>query len=324
MKISVVIPVYNTERYLKRCLDSVLNQTLQDFEIIVVNDHSLDHSDLILREYISDSRVRVIENEHNMGPMWTRRVGYQNAIGDYIVFCDSDDYLPISALETLYNAAYYYNADIVISAYTYVNAVGKKILKEVGRKRLVSQDNMYQELLLGNISHSLWAKIYDRRLFVNSSYDTFKHHTNSEDMILQYQLVGNSHRIVVIEESTYFYCQNLQSATQRKLSREQLLVITNSLNWQYNFMKAKTKYVDLLNARMLRRIFLLLTQDKTNYCIENLDPEFMKKIDYSFLNKYLNRKDTILFLILLHSPFFRAVFSIKNQLFRNIRLLLIR
>src|SRR5690606_5062403 len=102
--ISIIIPVYKVEKYISRCLDSILNQTFQDFEIILINDASPDNSIKIAESYADkDSRIGIIHNEENSGAGWSRKVGYTNAKGEYITFCDPDDYLPKNALELLYN-----------------------------------------------------------------------------------------------------------------------------------------------------------------------------------------------------------------------------
>ena len=113
-KISVIIPVYNVEKYLNRCLDSIVNQTLKDIEIICVNDGSTDNSLQILNEYASkDSRIKIIDKK-NEGLGYTRKVGLDNATGEYILFCDSDDYYAeLTAFEKLYNFAIKKNVDII-------------------------------------------------------------------------------------------------------------------------------------------------------------------------------------------------------------------
>src|SRR5690554_455582 len=98
--VSIIIPVYKVEKYISRCLDSILNQTFQDFEIILVNDSSPDDSIRIAEEYAQrDTRIRILHNEENSGAGWSRMVGYTNAKGEYITFCDSDDYLFFQVLQ---------------------------------------------------------------------------------------------------------------------------------------------------------------------------------------------------------------------------------
>lgn len=112
-KISVIIPVYNAEKFLKRCLDSVLNQSLKEIEIICVDDSSKDNSLSILKRYESlDSRIKVLTQERNKGVSCSRNIALQEAIGEYIYFLDADDYLENDAFEHLYNYVQKYNADL--------------------------------------------------------------------------------------------------------------------------------------------------------------------------------------------------------------------
>ena len=114
-KISVILPVYNVEKYLSECLDSIVNQTLKEIEIICVNDGSTDNSFTILKEYASkDNRIKIIDKE-NEGQGYARKLGLDNASGEYILFCDSDDYYAeLTAFEELYNYIEKVKIDVVI------------------------------------------------------------------------------------------------------------------------------------------------------------------------------------------------------------------
>ena len=111
-KISIIIPVYNAEKYLRKCLDSVINQTLKEIEIICINDGSTDLSLSILKKYATcDNRIKII-NQENQGVAIARNNGLKYATGEYIGYVDSDDYVSSIFFELLYNNAKKYNADI--------------------------------------------------------------------------------------------------------------------------------------------------------------------------------------------------------------------
>ena len=113
-KVSVIIPIYNTEKYLRKCLDSVCNQTLSDIEIICVNDCSTDNSLEILEEYASkDNRIKLIDFKENKGAAVARNAGIDEAKGEYIGFVDSDDFIDLDFYEKLYNKAVKSGADCV-------------------------------------------------------------------------------------------------------------------------------------------------------------------------------------------------------------------
>lgn len=125
-KVSVIIPIYNVEKYLNRCIDSVINQSLKDIEIILVNDGSPDNCPKICDEYANkDSRIKVI-HKSNGGLSSARNAGMKIATGDYIGFVDSDDYIEINMYEQLYNVAYENNVDFVMSDYYKVYDDSKK------------------------------------------------------------------------------------------------------------------------------------------------------------------------------------------------------
>jgi glycosyltransferase involved in cell wall biosynthesis len=115
-KVSIIVPVYNVSKYLKKCLDSVINQTLKDIEIIVVNDCSPDPlDDEICKEYVKkDNRIKYIKHKKNLGPGGARNTGIKNAKGKYIQFVDSDDQLELNAIKTLYTKAEENNLDMVM------------------------------------------------------------------------------------------------------------------------------------------------------------------------------------------------------------------
>ncbi len=125
IKVSVIIPVYNVEKYIRQCLESVINQTLKDIEIIVVNDGTKDNSMKIVEEYLSDERIKII-NKENGGLSSARNAGMREAQGKYIYFIDSDDFADKEVLSTLYENSENEKMDIVFSNFSYYNDKTKK------------------------------------------------------------------------------------------------------------------------------------------------------------------------------------------------------
>lgn len=126
--ISIIVPVYNAEKYLHQCVDSILLQTFTDFELLLINDGSTDGSGAICDEYAAmDARVRVFHKE-NTGVSETRNIGIDNSNGDYVIFCDSDDYwYESTTLEFLYKISVKYDLDIVRGEYKAVDGLGKDL-----------------------------------------------------------------------------------------------------------------------------------------------------------------------------------------------------
>ena len=114
-KISIIIPVYNTEHYLKQCIDSVINQSFDNIEIICINDCSTDNSQKILEQYSEkDNRIKIINNSKNIGSAGSRNKGIELALGDYIAFVDSDDWIDKDYIKKLYNSCIQNNTEIAI------------------------------------------------------------------------------------------------------------------------------------------------------------------------------------------------------------------
>lgn len=214
-KVSVVVTVYNVEKFIRRCIESIQNQTIKDIEIIVVDDGTPDNSMSIVEEIAhNDERIRIILHEKNMGLMWARKSGYMAANGEYIAFCDSDDYLPENSIELLLKEAEETQADIVSGNYTHVKLDGSQIVCRNQLKYGNDKLSVFKSLLKNEMKHTIWGKLYRASILKDYSYKTYEHFTNGEDGCLFYQIVENVSKMVQIEEPVYFYMQNLRSSTQ--------------------------------------------------------------------------------------------------------------
>jgi glycosyltransferase involved in cell wall biosynthesis len=230
--ISIIITVYNVEKYIRRCIESIQSQTIKDIEIIVVDDGTPDNSMTIVEEIAnSDNRIKIIRHEKNMGLMWARKTGYMAANGEYITFCDSDDYLPENALELLYNEAISSSADIVSGNLTYVKSNQKE--KQLYSTLKYGNDKIsaFKSLLRGELLHNLCSKLFKTSILKNYTYKTYEHFTNGEDGCLFYQIVDNIDKIVQINAPVYFYMQNIQSSSQVRLGENAIksICVTNKL-----------------------------------------------------------------------------------------------
>lgn len=151
-KISVIIPVYNTEKYLKKCLDSVCNQTLSDIEIICINDSSCDNSLDILNEYSkNDTRIKIINFSENKGVGCARNTGIKEAVGEFVGFVDSDDFIDLDFYEKLYNVAILNKLPYVKSKLKKINTDGTAInspnnyyfTQGIYKREFLEQNNVY-------------------------------------------------------------------------------------------------------------------------------------------------------------------------------------
>lgn len=215
-KVSVVIPIYNVEDKVARCLESILTQSLHDLEIIVVDDGTPDNSMQVVDRYAAgDNRFRVVAHERNRGLMQARKTGYMMAEGDYVLFCDSDDYLPPRAVETFYNEAMRTGADVVSGDLTLVFPDDDR--QEMRRSVLKYGSAMipvYKSLLLDEYHHNLCGKLFRRSLLQDHDYTTIEHFTNGEDGFLFYQVMEHVGKVVHLQKPLYCYVQNDKSSTR--------------------------------------------------------------------------------------------------------------
>ena len=224
-KLSVVIPVYNTEQYLPRCIDSLINQTYKNIEFIFVNDCSPGNAEEIIKKYQEqDSRIKYVTYDKNRGLFRARMAGAEKAKGEYIAFMDSDDYATLDFYNTLIKCAEEKNAEI---------AIGKTIFKNVSN--IDSVRNLHDECFLfdkiegENVRkayfgqkglcfswHTVWNKIYKKDLW-DKCFPYYKkidtHLIMTEDIAFSSLLFYNAKSVATVENDGYFYCENEGAST---------------------------------------------------------------------------------------------------------------
>jgi glycosyltransferase involved in cell wall biosynthesis len=210
-KITIIIPVYNSEEYLHRCLDSVLAQTFADFECILVDDFSEDNSFKICENYAKkDSRIIVLKNDENMGASLTRKKGLDHAKGEYIQFVDSDDYIESDMLEKMYDKALAENLDIVFCDFIilrefdnlYVNADIENKSKIEIIKQIGVTINSY---LASPCNKIIRKQIFDSVMFSNTSH--------AEDKYISLQTTYYAKKIGYVNVAFYNYVKNPYSSS---------------------------------------------------------------------------------------------------------------
>ncbi len=211
-KISVVIPVYKVEKYLKRCLDSVINQTYKNIEIICIDDGSPDNCPAILDEYAKkDNRIKVV-HQKNMGLSGARNAGIDLAKGEYIGFVDSDDYIAPDMYEKLYNALIKEDADISMCNFTKVYEVDYlEVVKTSFVPAGVYSGKEKFELLANTNSWWVWItwnKLYKKSVFNNIKFPVGEIY---EDFAIITDVFLSIHKLTVINDALYFYFQRVGS-----------------------------------------------------------------------------------------------------------------
>lgn len=212
VKVSIIIPVYNASKTLPECLDSILNQTMPEFEAICIDDGSADDSWEILTAYaLKDSRIRIIHQE-NQGPGKTRNHGLELAAGEYIIFVDSDDYIKPMALESICRAGYAQDADIVLYDGDKFDAVTRKRIRTTHFLRmdfLPKNLDVFSlldcpETIFQLTSPGPWSRAVRRELIEREKL-CFSDLKNSEDLFFSYSAMATAERIAFVPQKLYMY-----------------------------------------------------------------------------------------------------------------------
>lgn len=254
LKVSIIVPVYNVEKYLKRCVDSLVGQSYANLEIILVDDGSEDNSLLICKEYErQDARVHVF-HKMNEGLGLTRNYGIARATGDYVAFVDSDDYLTLDAIEELLKKVEETNADVVIASHYYQGKNQIIALPE----RLYSGSEIKDILMvhmMGNnankldaLSYTAWGKLYKKTLFTENNL-TFPSERKLiwEDLAFSVNAYPLCEKIYILHKPVYYYCFNEGSLTHTYKPNKLELVMN-----LYCYMSEKIRDLNLPSEAQFR------------------------------------------------------------------------
>lgn len=230
----MIVPVYNTQKYLKRCLDSLIHQSLEELEIILVDDGSQEECAKICDEWQKkDTRIRVIHKK-NEGLGFARNTGIEAARGEYLAFVDSDDYVEVSMYENLYTSIEKAQAQIAVSGYIKKYGDGsEEYFKNRDIPEILEKEQIYS-ILLANmlgappeyrsddyIGMSVWKNLYKREIF-DKYLIRFPSEREfiSEDIVFHINFLSHVNKAVILHESYYYYCQNSSSlSTTYKANR---------------------------------------------------------------------------------------------------------
>lgn len=263
IKFSICIPVYNVEKYLYECIQSVLEQTYSNFEIILVNDGSTDMSGNICDDFaFRDDRVHVY-HKPNEGLLLTRRYSLKVATGDFIVFLDSDDSLDKNALQTFERYIVLYKPDCVVYGIKREKNDGSTIITtEDELIYLENRDSIYEKVLMNSAYNSLCRKVIKRELLINDlhDYNMFKRLNLGEDKLQSLEVYRTAKGILFITESFYNYRLNENSIT-KQISIDD--------------------YKDLFKVKLETVIFIDAQKDV-------LDGDWLKKYHVYCVNQFIN------------------------------------
>ena len=325
MKVSVIVPVFNAEKFLGACLESVLIQTLQDFEVILVDDCSTDKSVKIAESFLEKfgGRLKIISLQKNSGSgAVPRNVGLENARGEYIFFADADDFLVDNALETLYNFAEKYQSDVVYIEKCFMcdeeNAL--KNFKVAAWSRAVLKNKIFLEaedmgerinmLINSHFYWPPWTKFVRRSFLVNKEIN-FPQMKIAEDMVWTIKIVCSAKNLLRVPTPIYVHRENENSMMTRKRTPEQQIIFwTNPLITGLDCLDKFMRNLDFFKENPVIRLqvlnFFALSQlDNMAEALKEFDPTEVYEIFLREFSKVGSAQSSLISYLLIMNNLYR-------------------
>ena len=291
--ISIIVPVYKTEKYLDRCVKSMINQTYKNIEIVLVDDDSPDSCPQMCDAWAEkDNRIKVI-HKRNGGAFSARLEGIKQANGSYIGFVDSDDWIDNDMYEYLFKLAERHSADIAHSNMRTISADGECSVENPETEQI--QVFCFEDIMKNINTHSLWSvwnNLYKKELFDSLPTDLPTNLVFSEDMMMNYFLYKKANKMAVSNLLKYNYFRHSESAISGKLTYD---IIDDSM-LAYNiidkdFDKSSPAYPYFVSLKITNDMFLLNSIIRNDLCRDRYKPlkkDIVKNIKYIFSKKCSN------------------------------------
>lgn len=300
-KVSIIVPIYNAEKTLCRCLDSIVEQSYDNIEIICINDASSDNSVEIIKEYKKkDKRIMFINNKQNKGPAVTKGIGLENATGDYISFVDSDDYIDKYMIEKMVNYAVNNKLDIVRCNYD--NYVDEKLIKGIMpiETAILSkkQKNLFINFLLSGEVPAYMQLIMLNKKFLDKHNISLGDKYYLEDLLYYIKILSLTNKVGIINEPLYVYVNNNDGLTfslsnDRILKRIDGLLFYNSEVKKIIAGKEERRIIDTRTFFLINHFMYELykvSKNNKQLIVDTLDSSSIEKIinnvDTSAYNKF--------------------------------------
>lgn len=271
-KISIIIPIYNTQDYVIECVASAVNQTYQNIEIILVNDGSTDLSMEIINQTFDDSRI-VTLNQTNQGLSAARNTGIKYSTGEYLFFLDSDDAIVDEAIEILVNNLPDEQEAIIVGNHVFEALIEEVVFDNYGIEydgKVLSKQEYYQRMLLGtqkeksNFS-SVWGKLYPKKIILQHLFPIGRLH---EDEYVNYLYIDACSQIVFVDSPLYFYRDTPNSITKR-ITLKRLIDIFDAYYEKFLFFKKDTYIIKILYSVLTQLIHAIVNhQDFEKFNLE--------------------------------------------------------
>lgn len=271
MEVSIIIPVYNVEKYIIDCLESVLNQSYKDIEIILIDDRGKDNSIKLIKDFLSNYKgninISIVSHNENKGLSAARNTGIANAKGNYLYFLDSDDTLPFNAIEKLIIPAKRYNSDIVMGNFNIIGAKWKYVLKSYGH--LYDNKSIFIDYLKNKWFVMACNKLIKKSFLLDNGIE-FKTNLLHEDILFSFNVASKVNDIVCIKDYTYNYIiRNNSITTSKKYKNFKDLLYIHKKNF------------DIIKNRNLSSKEINAVSDYLVKCVFYFNQELYKQISIS-------------------------------------------
>lgn len=307
--ITIIINVYNGEKYIKKCLDSIINQTYKNLEILIINDGSTDNTLNICQSY-NDKRIRIITTK-NLWLSMSRNVGIDNAKGEYLYFIDADDIIDLDAIEYLYNLCDKYKKDIatcnklMIYDYNFKCKQPPERIEQLGSKEMLKKIFLKYENTV-----AIWNKLVKKELFNNLKFED----RIINDVAFTHKLVMKTEKIIYSNQIKYYHLKNKDSICRRKFEDfDRTVDLYNASVERYYYVNEK--YPDFLEnnyalLEMLTHLYLRKNKKIINYLNENGAKKLYKKLfPFKVLKCKINRKQKIKLILFRIHPKLNTIFN---------------
>ncbi len=340
-KVSIVVPVYNVEKYLNQCLESLINQTLKDIEIVCVDDYSTDNSLKILQEYAKgDSRIKIIKNSFPKGRNWggTRNLALDNATGEYIMFLDSDDWYELDACEKAYNHVSNNDNDFAYFNFKFfyedtgvfnIDDTRLNCLSEFSSEGGESNNFSFREIKTPkSLSYGeCWYKIYSNK-FLKKHNIRFPEYKMMEDIPFYIQVITCAESISILDEPLYIYRQRANSSLRnpddimdlfetREMAYKTILATKNQLLIKYypaTYINSLLGFYKRYRKTKIKKQYFHKMKECFLYFNQNHNINELKEyIKYKEYRKVLKYNYFIFSCIELSGELSKFIFSIKND-----------
>nr|WP_106784358.1 glycosyltransferase [Lysinibacillus timonensis] len=304
-KIDIIVPVYNVEKSLDICIDSIINQTMKDINIILINDGSTDNSGKICDSYAKkDPRITVLHIP-NGGVSNARNIGIEHSSSKYIQFVDSDDYIDKNMCLRLYNNAEKYNADVTACGFVFEtnNEVVKRVSFNGIFRNIEDFKNGFGPFYLSGYAHVLWNKLYKRQC-IHTLFNTSI--SIGEDLLFNLEVFKNINSICCIKDMLYHYSyMNNMGLTRKKYNNLFTLKkfeFESVESFAFNYLKCNNETTKYLNSIIYRDIYTILKSEFISGDIEKCMLEWKKYLKEKSNNKTRGIKSNMFRFLILKFP----------------------